>query len=174
MYELLVNDLVNERKTLMRHRQPRSIALAVLIMVPLVSLALAGNSHAQAKDPKSPIGVWKSIDDATGKAKSLIKIWEKNGKIYGTIIKLINPDEPNPLCDKCPGKLKNKPVKGMTIMRGLKKDGDEYSGGTIIDPENGKSYKVLIKVVDGGKRLKVRGYIGFSLLGRTQHWVRAK
>ena len=122
----------------------------------------------------SPVGLWKTVDDNTGKAKSIIRIWEKDGKLYGRIVKLIDPQEPNPLCVECKGKLKNKPVIGMTIMAGLSKDGDEWNGGTIMDPENGKTYKVLIQVLAGGKKLKVRGYIGVSLLGRTQHWIRVK
>jgi len=149
----------------------RALAAGVLVAVPL--LAICAVALAEGR-PASPVGLWKTIDDATGKAKSLIKIWEKDGAVYGTIVKLIDPSEPDPVCDKCEGKLRDKPIIGMTIMRGLRPDGDEWGGGTILDPENGKTYKVLIQVVDGGKRLKVRGYIGFSLLGRTQHWVRVK
>lgn len=158
----------------MKMTEHKPTSLALLLIVPLIAVGLVTTAFAQDRDPMSPVGVWKTIDDATGKAKSLIKVWEKDGAVYGTIIKLIDPSEPDPICDKCTGKLKDKAIVGMTIMRGLKKDGDEYSGGTILDPENGKTYKVLIQVVEGGKRLKVRGYIGISLLGRTQHWVRVK
>ncbi|HEX8697910.1 MAG TPA: DUF2147 domain-containing protein, partial [Myxococcaceae bacterium] len=85
------------------------------------------------------------------------------------------PNEPqNPVCDKCEGALKNQPIIGMVILRDLKKDDDEWTGGTILDPGNGKTYKCKIAVEAGGKKLKVRGYIGMSLLGRTQHWVRAE
>jgi uncharacterized protein (DUF2147 family) len=146
-------------------------ALAAGILVPL--LAICAAAHAE-EGPASPVGLWKTIDDATGEAKSVIKVWEKDGAVYGTVVKLIDPSEPDPVCDKCEGKLRNKPILGMTIMRGLRPDGDEWGGGTILDPENGKTYKVLIQVVEGGRRLKVRGYIGISLLGRTQHWVRVK
>ena len=155
-------------------RNDRVIRMALFVTASVMALAMSTGAFAQEKDPMSPVGVWKTVDDATGKAKSLIKIWEKNGKLYGTVIKLIDPSEPDPVCDKCEGKLHNKPIVGMTIMRGLSKDGDEYSGGTILDPENGKTYKVLIQVLPGGKKLKVRGYIGISLLGRTQHWHRVK
>ena len=123
----------------------------------------------------SPVGKWKTIDDETGKAKSYVEIYEKDGVFYGKIMKLIvkEGEDPNPLCDKCKGRFKNKPVVGMVILWGLKKDGDEYSGGKIMDPKNGKIYKCLIKVTDGGKKLKVRGYIGFSLIGRNQYWHKA-
>lgn len=155
-------------------RNDRVIRMALFVTASVMALAMSTVALAQEKDPMSPVGVWRTVDDATGKAKSLIKIWEKKGKIYGTVIKLIDPDEPDPVCDKCSGKLHNKPIVGMTIMRGLSQDGDEYSGGTILDPESGKTYKVLIQVLPGGKKLKVRGYIGISLLGRTQHWHRVK
>jgi uncharacterized protein (DUF2147 family) len=136
-------------------------------------LASAAETTAMP-DLDSPKGLWKTIDDKTGKAKSFIKIWIKDGKLYGKITKLINPSEEDPLCDKCEGALHNKPVIGMTIMKGLTQDGDEWNGGRILDPESGKTYKCLIEVQNSGKRLKVRGYIGFSLLGRTQHWYRVK
>jgi len=139
----------------------------VLVMAVSMNL-LAGNG--------SPAGMWKTIDDKTGEAKSIMKVWEENGVVYGKIEKLIlKPGEdPNPLCDKCQGKFKNKPVLGMTIMWGLKKDDDEYSGGFIMDPDNGETYKCLIRVKDGGKKLEVRGYIGFSLIGRSQYWIKTQ
>lgn len=127
-------------------------------------------------DNMSPLGKWKTIDDATGIEKSIIKIWEKNGEIFGTIESLfLNPEEdPNPLCTECKGNLYNQPIIGMTILNNLKKNGNEWNGGTILDPNNGKTYKCKIEVVDGGARLKVRGFIGLSLLGRTQYWLRVE
>jgi uncharacterized protein (DUF2147 family) len=124
----------------------------------------------------SPVGRWTTIDDETKKPKSVITIYEEGGKLFGKIEKLYREpnEDQNPVCDKCQGTLKNQPILGMVIMRDLKKDDDEWSGGTILDPANGKTYKCKIAVEDGGKKLKVRGYIGMSLLGRTQHWVRAE
>lgn len=137
----------------------------------LVVLAAALTASAGA----SPVGVWKTVDDQTGEARSHIQIWEHKGILYGKIIKLINPSEPNPLCDKCTGKKKDQPVLGMTIMWGLKSDEDsEWSDGHIMDPENGKTYGCKITIEKDGKILKVRGFIGFSLLGRTQVWHRIK
>lgn len=122
----------------------------------------------------SPVGVWRTIDDKTGKEKSLVRIVEVNGELRGTVEKLFRgPDEDqNPVCDKCSGERKGKPVLGMTILWGLKRDDDHYAGGEILDPANGKTYDCKMSVADGGKKLKVRGFIGVSLLGRTQVWVR--
>lgn len=117
-------------------------------------------------------GKWKTIDDETGKAKSIVEISEKNGKIYGKVVEILT-DKKDAKCDKCPGADKGKPIKGLTIIKGLKKDGSEYSGGTITDPGSGKEYKCALKL-DGANKLNVRGYVGIQALGRTQTWVRVK
>ena len=119
------------------------------------------------------IGKWKTIDDETGKAKSIVEVYEKSGKIYGKIIEIIDEENRNRKCDLCTGIEKDKPILGMVIIKGLTKDDDEYSGGKILDPKNGKQYKCYI-TLDGKDKLKVRGYIGISLLGRTQTWARVK
>ncbi len=122
----------------------------------------------------TPVGLWRTIDDKTGKEKSLVRITEVNGELRGTIEKLIREpnEDQNPVCDKCSGDKKNKPVLGMMIMAGLKRDGKEWTGGEILDPNNGKTYKCKMSLDDGGKKLNVRGFIGVSLLGRTQVWIR--
>ena len=122
----------------------------------------------------SPVGRWTTVDDVSGKAKSVVVIWEQDGKLFGRIQKLVNPDpqDPNPRCVDCSGELKGKPVIGLRIMWDLQKDGDGWSGGTILDPQTGKTYKCLVSVEDGGNKLKVRGFIGISLMGRTQYWLR--
>ena len=122
---------------------------------------------------QSVIGKWKTIDDNTGKAKSIVEIFEENGKVYGKVIEILNPDRQDALCDNCSGADEGQPILGMTIIRGLKKDGDEYNSGKILDPESGKLYKCYIELEEDDS-LKVRGYIGFSLLGRTQYWQRAE
>ena len=146
---------------------------ACVFMAALGVMSLATAAVASDAD-LTPVGVWRTVDDNTGKARSHVKIWKHKGKLYGKITQLLNEPQKNPLCDKCPGKLKNKPVIGLTIIRGLSRDGDEWSGGTILDPESGKTYRVLLQLQDGGKKLKVRGYIGVSLLGRTQYWRRVR
>jgi uncharacterized protein (DUF2147 family) len=128
---------------------------------------------ALAREPAaSPAGRWRTIDDVTGKPKSIVRLWEKDGVLYGNIVELFpEPGEPtDPVCDKCEGALRGKPIKGLLFLWGLERDGDEWSGGRILDPENGKIYRCTVKVVNAGARLKVRGYIGVSLIGRTQHW----
>ncbi len=118
-------------------------------------------------------GKWKTIDDETGKPKSVVEIYEKSGKVYGKIIEIVEAENRNRVCEDCTGADKNAPILGMIIVRGLSKDGKEYSGGKIIDPKNGKTYKCLLSL-ESKDKLKVRGYIGFSLIGRSQYWVRVK
>ncbi len=141
----------------------------------LASLMMLFASSALAQAP-SAVGRWTTVDDETKKPKSIVTVYEEGGKLYGKIEKLFRDpkEEQNPVCDKCEGTAKNQPILGMVILRDLKKDGNEWSGGTITDPANGKTYKCLIAVEDGGKKLKVRGYIGMALIGRTQYWVRAE
>ena len=122
---------------------------------------------------QSVVGKWKTFDDKTGDAKSIVEITEKDGKIYGKIIEILNPDKINDKCANCPDDDKNKPLKGLTIIKGLKKDGKEYSGGKILDPVSGKLYKCTISL-DGKDKLKVRGYVGISAFGRTQTWSKVE
>jgi uncharacterized protein (DUF2147 family) len=122
----------------------------------------------------SPVGRWKTVDDATGKVKSVVVIWEEHSKLFGRIQKLLDPDvhDPNPRCVDCTGEQKGQPVIGLRILWDLRKDGDGWSGGMILDPETGKTYKCLLALENGGNKLKVRGFMGLSLLGRTQYWLR--
>ncbi|MBC3846746.1 DUF2147 domain-containing protein [Winogradskyella echinorum] len=119
---------------------------------------------------QSVIGKWKTIDDETGEEKSIVEIYEVEGKIYGKILKVINAKRKNPLCDKCEGKNKDKPIIGMVIIDGLKKDDDVYEGGNILNPTNGKVYKCRLKIEDDKDTLQVRGYIAFFY--KTQYWKR--
>jgi|SRR5450830_465456 len=139
----------------------------------VAALAIAGTAAA-AGDNTSPVGTWKTIDDASGKPKSLIVITENNGVLQGKIEKLFRtPEEDqNPKCDKCTGANKDQPIVGLTILTGLKKDGKEWSGGEIMDPANGKVYKSKAELTDGGSKLQVRGYIGVPMFGRSQTWLR--
>ncbi|QJD91396.1 DUF2147 domain-containing protein [Duganella dendranthematis] len=141
----------------------------------LALLAAAALSISPAfADNTSPVGLWKNIDDVSGKPKALIRITETNGVLQGKIEQLFREpnEDPAPKCDKCDDARKDQPVLGMTILSGLKKDGDEYAGGEILDPNNGKVYKSKMHLTDGGKKLSVRGYIGVPMLGRSQVWVR--
>ena len=118
-------------------------------------------------------GKWKTIDDKTGETKSVVDIFENNGKVYGKIIEIIDATRRNKKCEKCEGTDKNKPVLGLVIIKGLTKDDDEYNGGKILDPESGNIYKCILKLSSKDK-LEVRGYMGFALIGRSQTWVRIK
>nr|WP_229751135.1 DUF2147 domain-containing protein [Undibacterium terreum] len=131
-------------------------------------------AHAEDALTSTPVGLWKSIDDKSGKPKALIRITETGGELQGKIEKLfIEGDaEKNPKCDQCTGANKDQPIIGMTILSGLKKDGDEYTGGKILDPGNGKLYNSKLSVIENNKKLNVRGYIGAPLFGRTQTWIR--
>lgn len=113
-------------------------------------------------------GKWKTIDDQTNQAKSIVEIYKKSdGKYYGKISQLLaKPANAN--CVACKDDRKNKPLIGLEIIRGLEKDGNEFTDGTITDPKSGKTYKCTI--TRDGDKLNVRGYVGFSLLGRTQTW----
>ena len=122
----------------------------------------------------TPEGKWKTIDDETGEAKSIVSVWIDNGELKGRIDTILNPTQPNPTCDECKGSRKDQAIEGMTFVWGLGQDGDEWNGGTILDPSNGKEYKAKLKVIEGGQKLEVRGFIGFPLLGRTQIWERAE
>jgi uncharacterized protein (DUF2147 family) len=138
-----------------------------------VALFIAGASMTAFADSMSPVGTWNTIDDETSQPKSLVRITEKDGVISGTVEKLIDPAKQDSKCDECDSDdpRKGKPVIGMTILTGLKKEGDNvYGGGQILDPKNGKTYKAKVTVIDGGKKLEMRGSILF--FGRTQTWIR--
>ncbi len=122
----------------------------------------------------TPIGSWKTVDDKTGKVKSIVEISDAGGgKLVGKVAQILQSDKgPNPTCDACSGDRKDKPVLGMTIMWDVKQDGDVWDGGSILDPNNGKTYSVKLTLIENGSKLQVRGFLGFSWLGRTQIWER--
>ena len=119
---------------------------------------------------QSPVGVWKTIDDESGEAKSHVEIYEKDGKFYGKIIKLL-PAATTDVCGPCPGERAGKELVGMDILWDLEPYKDYWSYGKIIDPGKGKIYKASVWVEDENT-LRVRGYIGVSMLGRNQNWYK--
>lgn len=145
--------------------------IKTLVSITILSLSLMTSAAAENT---SPVGVWKTIDDKTGKPKSLIRISEVSGELRGAVEKIFPEpgEEPNPKCDKCSGDKKDQPIIGMIILTGMKKEGDSYAGGLILDPANGKTYKTKMELDGKGSKLKVRGYIGVPMLGRTQTWLR--
>ena len=137
----------------------------VFITVLVAASALAGA-------PTGPVGRWKTYDDKTGALHGLVEITEEQGVLKGRILKSYDPLKPNPICDLCEGERKGQPVLGMVFLWGLTREGEAFKGGFILDPDNGKVYKAKVRVDEGGHKLLVRGFIGISLLGRTQTWVR--
>ena len=123
----------------------------------MILLALTGAASAQGLS--SPVGLWRTVDDKTGRENGAVRVSESNGALS---------------CTKCDDDRKGKPLVGLDIMRGLKRDGDAWDGGTILDPETGGIYKSNLHLTDGGQKLVVRGYIGVSLLGRSQTWIRSQ
>lgn len=126
-------------------------------------------------DLTSPAGLWTQIDDETNKPRSLIRIEKKDDEYVGHIEKIfpLPNEEPRKLCTKCKGEKKDKPLVGLQILWGLKENGSKYEGGKILDPKNGTEYRCKMELIDGGHKLRVRGFVGISLLGRSQTWSRA-
>ena len=134
-----------------------------LILVFLVSFS------GQAQDI---FGQWKTIDDQTGEAKSIVEIYKRDGKVFGKIVSILNPEVKDALCLKCEGEDKNKPVLGFELIKNMTKEGRYYKNGTIFDPEHGKKYKCRLMLTEDPDILQVRGYIAF--LYASQYWQRVK
>lgn len=158
---------------------PSCQPIRCFVLAAAFAVALAPSTPAQAfaslsASRPSPVGRWKTVDDATGKVKSIVAIREQNGKLYGTIEKLFDPPVPHPTCYLCSGALKDRPLVGLQVLWGFGKDGSQWSGGQVLDPETGKIYRASISLEDDGNKLRLRGYIGIPLLGRTEYWLRAE
>ena len=135
-----------------------------------VLLWATATAFAQA----TPVGLWKTIDDETKQERSYVRITEAGGVLGGKIEKLLDPTKQDAKCDKCTDARKDQPVLGMAIIEGVKKSADDafWDGGSILDPNNGKTYKVRLTLKDAGKTLEVRGFIGFFF--RNQTWQRVE
>jgi uncharacterized protein (DUF2147 family) len=147
----------------------KAISNAPRLAAVVAALTIACASFAQPS--ASPVGLWKTIDDATGQPKSLVRITEQDGMLSGKVEKILT-ERTDAKCDKCTDERRDQPVLGMTIINGMKRDGDQWGGGKILDPNDGKVYSSRIKLLEGGKKLDVRGFIGVSLFGRSQTWTR--
>jgi uncharacterized protein (DUF2147 family) len=144
----------------------KSIAAALVSLMALPALA-----------QMSPVGLWKTIDDKDGSAKSEIRIIETAGVFTGKIEKILDPKaKPGELCVECTDDRKGQPMLGLEIIRGVRQVGGQavWEGGTIVEPSTGKIYKMKMTPIEGGAKLEMRGFIGFSLLGRTQTWLRVQ
>jgi uncharacterized protein (DUF2147 family) len=130
---------------------------------------MAVSSSALAQAP-GLTGVWKSISERSGEAESLIRIIETDGEFTGTVIRVFAPpaESLNPLCERCSGELKGQPIVGMQILRGQRGEGE------ILDPDEGRVYRCALTLLEDGAKLEVRGYVGISLFGRSQVWLRVR
>jgi uncharacterized protein (DUF2147 family) len=148
-----------------------AVALAIAALT-----ALAGHRPAMAQlQAESPVGVWRTYGDDGTHARGLVRIDENAGVLTGTLVGTLVPGEDiHRPCTKCPGALRNRPLLGLVFLTGLKRQGDSYDGGAIIDPETEQSYSASLRLEPGGQRLVVRGYVGLSLLGRSQSWERVR
>ncbi|MDY0296785.1 MAG: DUF2147 domain-containing protein [Acidobacteriota bacterium] len=147
-----------------------------LLIVPVFLIAAAGGKTVTAGT--SPEGYWQTLDDKTGEKKSIVKIWiDADGTLKGRIVEIFpGPGEdPEPLCDKCRGRLKDQKIIGMVFMWGFEQKGDKWVEGEIVDPENGRQYHCQVYTRNNGRELKVYGYIRLIVkVGRTQTWIRAE
>jgi uncharacterized protein (DUF2147 family) len=179
---LILDERFYQQKALRRYEPMKKFFVTVVICIFVIGLF---SIPAKTQTPSNPlnliVGTWKTMDDEgpnKGKASSYIEIFENSGAYSGKIVKLLL-DPPDKTCEQCKGTLKNKPLIGLVILNGMKKTGttdkklgEEFSGGTILDPDSGSVYKCKMWV--NGDLLTVRGYIGVSLFGRSQEWQKVK
>jgi uncharacterized protein (DUF2147 family) len=157
-------------------RRAQAFALKTVKQAAIAGVLLASATAAIAQGTDTPVGTWQTIDDSTGQPKALVQITQDNsGELSGKVIKGLGPnDNPQRRCTECTDARKDQLILGMTIINDMKKADGGWDGGSILDPENGKVYKCKMHVEDNGQKLVVRGYIGISLLGRSQTWVRVQ
>ncbi|HEU4459000.1 MAG TPA: DUF2147 domain-containing protein [Methylibium sp.] len=146
-------------------------------MKTFTAAALLALASFAAQAQSTPVGLWKTIDDETKAEKSLVRISESGGIFSGRIEKLLDPARAGAKCDQCEGERKDMPIAGLLIIKNVKKTegkDNQWDGGEILDPNNGKTYKLRLTTADDGRKLEVRGYVGAPLLGRTQTWIRVE
>jgi uncharacterized protein (DUF2147 family) len=144
----------------------RAALWSLLLIIAIAPLACL------SAESGSPIGLWKTFDDETGRPRALVRIYEKEGRLFGKIEKVFDEPAENQVCEACKDERKNQPIIGLIIIRNIKQEGDAYGGGDILDPDSGSVYRCKMHVDPGGNRLILRGYIGLSIIGRTQTWQR--
>ena len=146
----------------------RGAALALLLLVGIQSAA------SYAADLQSPVGLWKTIDDKSGQPRALVRIYIQDGRYFGRIEQSFAPGAKDRVCSACADERKGQPVIGLVIIRNVKRNDGEYGGGNILDPDSGSVYRCKFRLVQDGAQLVVRGFIGISLLGRSQIWQRVQ
>lgn len=147
--------------------------VAWVLVLALLAPGVQANDLPPGTPLGTPVGLWRTIDDASGQARALVRITERDGALIGRIERLL-VESPDVLCEACPGELKGRPVVGLTILRGLRREGDAWTGGEVLDPNNGKTYRAQLRLAEAGQKLQLRGYLGLPSLGRTQTWLRER
>lgn len=138
-----------------------------------VAALLLATVSAQANDKApTPIGLWKTIDDKTGQPRGIVRVYEADGRYFARIERNLKPGEEGRKCIACTDEHNDQPLVGLVLMRNVKLESGEYSGGDILDPNTGSVYHCTFKLEDQGNTMTVRGYLGVSLFGRTQMWLR--
>jgi uncharacterized protein (DUF2147 family) len=160
----------------MRFKKWKEIHLKSLSLSFAAAVVATVAAFPAAAAEASPVGLWRTFDASTKYPRSIVRVAEVNGELTARIEKIFAQagENPNPICRECEGDRKDQPLLGMTILWGLKKDGDTYGGGHVVDPKSGKSYKSKVTLLADGEQLKVLGYIGVPMMGRSQIWVREK
>jgi len=143
------------------------------LLVAAALLSLIGSGSAISAEPTAA-GLWQSVDDETHQPSGWFLIREHDGVFEGAIVRMyMKPGEsPDVACDKCTDDRRGKPWLGLDIIRGMRRNGAEYTDGTILDPRYGHIYKAMMTLTPDGNTLVVRGYLGISLLGKNQYWTR--
>ncbi|WP_448218182.1 DUF2147 domain-containing protein [Endozoicomonas sp. 2B-B] len=139
----------------------KALLTASALLIPVLSFA------------SGYVGEWYTVNEETNKKESLVTIWQEGDQLKGKIVEILDPASRDAVCEKCKGDKKNQKIEGMTFLWGMKKDGSKYDNGNVLDPKSGRVYSGSMKLIDGGQKLELRGYLGFSLLGRTSVWVKA-
>ena len=143
-----------------------------LLALTAITLLFAGHPVHAADEAQSPLGLWRTIDDNTGKPRGIVRVYEQDGRYFARIERSLTPGEEGRKCTACTDEHKDQPFIGLLLMRNVKLEKGEYSGGDILDPDTGSVYRCNFKLEDGGKTLVVRGFMGVSLFGRSQRWLR--
>jgi uncharacterized protein (DUF2147 family) len=140
----------------------------------LAALGALSRSGAGAADLTSPVGRWQILDEQTHAARAVVEMTLVEGELQGRTVQAfpLPGEEPNQRCVKCQGERKDQPMLGMVILWGLRQNGTAWEGGHVLDPTSGRTYHATVTLLEGGTKLRVRGYFGVSLFGRSQTWLR--
>ncbi len=128
---------------------------------------------AQPVGNATPVGRWRTFDDKTGLERGLVVVEEQAGMLTGRVAGILDPRDASDICKVCKGERKNQPVLGMTIITGMRWNGEFWEGGEILDPLSGATYRCSMRLDDDGAWMVVRGYLGIALFGRSQTWLRS-